>query len=753
LLQVNNSPFSQQQIELLNALLPTLTEGQRQWLCGYLNGLGAAGAVLAAGPYASPGLWAGTAAGGIAGAGPVMAPGPAGLLPAADAAGQAAAAVASAQSPAVPSPVAASPAPPSFAEPKEATVLFGSQTGNSQRLAGQLAKRLEDAGWRVTLSSMRDYKTNQLKNARNLFIVVSTHGEGDPPDNAASFHEFLHGKRAPHLENTRFAVLALGDSSYEKFCQTGKDFDKRLEELGARRLVPRVDCDVDFDEPAAKWMDSVLEALNRLQEQGTEEAREPASSPSAQPATPAANGSPAAFAASGPVAGAAVRLPGYAAHAGALGLAGHAGVAAAGQAGFAGYAGVAGYTGLAGHAGFANGAAGGTAVLAPPAPAAAATAAPEKPAWSRSNPFPAEVVDNINLNGRGSDRETRHLVLSLEDSGLVYEPGDAVAMFPENDPKLVDAVIEAAGWLPDVQVPAGQQGTLPLRDALLRHYEITVLTRPLVAGIAELAGSGKLKELAAEGNEAAFRAYAAGRDLLDLLRDYGLKGLPAADVVRLLRKIPPRQYSIASSQLVHPDEVFLTIRKVEYEAHGRRRTGVCSGHVAERLAPGDRVPIYIHHNPNFKLPADPDTPIIMIGPGTGVAPFRAFVEEREETGAKGKSWLFFGDRRFRTDFLYQTDWQRWLKSGALTRMDVAFSRDTPSKVYVQHRMLEKSRDLYAWIEEGAVLYVCGDEKNMARDVEDALVSVIAKESGKSRAEAAAVLAELKAQNRYRRDVY
>jgi sulfite reductase (NADPH) flavoprotein alpha-component len=648
LLQVNNSPFTQQQIEWLNALLPTLTEGQRQWLSGYLAALGAAGqAAGAAGAQA------------LAGAGGVQAAAT-GIAPAALAGAPMA-------------PAAAAPA-----EPKEATVLFGSQTGNGQRLAGQLAKKLEGAGWSVTLRSMRDFKPNQLKNVRNLFIVVSTHGDGDPPDNAVSFYEFLHGKRAPQLPDTRFAVLALGDTSYDKFCQTGKDFDKRLEELGAQRLVPRVDCDVDYDEAAAGWMERVLEALGRLQAES-------------------AGSAPGAIS-SGAVAQVAVA----------------AGTAAA--------------------------------AWSVPAPSA-------EPAYSRSNPFLAEVVDNINLNGRGSDRETRHLVLSLEGSGLVYEPGDAVAIFPENDPRLVDAVIEAGGWSPEAKVEAGKSGTLPLREALLRHFEMTVLTRPLVAQIAELAGSRKLKELVAPGNEEAFKAYADGRDLLDLLQDFGLAGLPAADFVKLLRKMPARQYSIASSQLAHPDEVFLTIRKVEYERHGRRRTGVCSGYVAERLEPGDRVPIYIHQNPNFKLPADPLAPIIMIGPGTGVAPFRAFIEEREETGAGGKSWLFYGDRRFRTDFLYQTEWQRWLASGALTRMDVAFSRDAPEKVYVQHRMLERSRELYAWIEEGAVIYVCGDEKRMARDVEEALVSIIAREGGKSRIEAESVLADLKAQNRYQRDVY
>lgn len=627
MLQENNSPFTREQIEWLNALLPTLTEAQRHWLCGYLAALGAAGGATAVGVPAAAGA---VGAAGTAGAG---------------------------------SPVQAAGSP----EPREATVLFGSQTGNSQRLAGQLAKQLEGIGWQVALSSMRDFKPNNLKKVRNLFIVVSTHGEGDPPDNAMSFYEFLHGKRAPQLDGTRFSVLALGDTSYEKFCQTGKDFDKRLEELGGERIAPRVDCDVDYDEAARGWMDSVIQALQRLQ---------------------------------------------------------------------------------------ASGAGGQAALVAPAGVAGTGAAAPAESAYSRTNPFLAEVVDNINLNGRGSDRETRHLVLSLEGSNLAYEPGDCVAIFPENHPDLVDAIIEAGGWSPDTPVPAGKQGgTLSLREALTRQYEITVLTRPLLEKIADLSGSSKLKQLAAPGQEAELKSYIEGRDLLDLLQDFGLKGLPAAELVQLLRKIPARQYSIASSQRANPDEVFLTIRKVQYERHGRRRYGVCSTHVAERLQPGDHVPIYIHQNPNFKMPANPDTPIIMIGPGTGVAPFRAFIEDREESGAAGKTWLFYGDRHFRTDFLYQTDWQRWLASGALTRMDVAFSRDTEKKVYVQHRMLERSRDLYAWLEEGASVYVCGDEKQMARDVHEALLAIIAREGGKSRAEAESYVAELQAQNRYQRDVY
>ena len=618
-LQVTNSPFNQEQAELLNRLLPTLSETQRIWLSGYL-----------------------AAAGGAA----VQVPANGGAA----AATLASAAVQAPQAPAV---------------SREVTVLFGSQTGNSQRIAKTLSGRLQEQGFQVTLSSMSDFKPNTLKNVKNLLIVVSTHGEGEPPDNAISFYEFLHSKRAPKLEETRFSVLALGDTSYEFFCKTGKDFDARLEELGAERLCPRVDCDVDFDEPASRWINDVVEALQKAT------------------AAPAPGATPVSVSIS-----------------------------------------------------------------------AAGAAAAETSAYSRSNPFPATVLDNINLNGRGSDRETRHLELSLEGSGLRYEPGDSLGIYPQNHPDLVDALINEAGWNPEEPVAAGAKGErLPLREALSRHYEITVLTKPLLEQVAKLSGSGKLAELLKPGNEQELRNYAKERDLLDLVRDYSLQKLPAGEFVPLLRKMPPRLYSIASSQKAYPDEVHLTIRAVRYHAHGRDRFGVCSVHVAERVEPGDTLPVFVQHNENFKLPSSGDVPIIMIGPGTGVAPFRAFMQEREENGDSGKSWLFFGDRRFLTDFLYQVEWLRWLKDGVLTRMDVAFSRDTDKKIYVQHRMLEKSRDLYAWLEEGAHVYVCGDEKNMARDVHAALQTILQKEGGMSEDAAAAYLAEMQRQKRYQRDVY
>lgn len=610
-LQVTNSPFNQEQVELLNRLLPTLTESQRTWLSGFIAALQgtAAAAAVAASPQAS---------------------------------------------------AAAAVSAPVVSAPKEVTVLYGSQTGNGHGLSKKLSKKLEEVGLQVTMSSMSDFKPNNLKKLQNLLIIVSTHGEGEPPDNAIPFYEFLHGKRAPQVENLQYSVLALGDTSYEFFCQTGKDFDKRLEELGGKRLTPRVDCDVDFDESAAEWMNQVLLSLNE-----------------------AGAGSSAVE------------------HVSAVAL----------------------------------------------------TDSTESE-YSRSNPFQAEILENLNLNGRGSDRETRHIEISLEGSNLQYEPGDSLGIYPENHPQLVDDLIAEMGWNADEAVVVNKSGEArTLRDALLRHYEITVLTKPLIEQAAKLSGSEGLRKLLEPGHEQELRAYIEERDLLDLVQDYGLQQVAASDFVSILRKIPARLYSIASSSKAFPDEVHVTVRTVRYEAHGRNRYGVCSVQLAERLEAGDSLPVYIQHNPNFKLPDNPDTPIIMIGPGTGVAPFRAFLGEREETGAEGKSWLFYGDQHFTTDFLYQIEWQRWLKDGVLTRMDVAFSRDTDKKVYVQHRMLENSKELYQWLQEGACVYVCGDEKKMAHDVHSALGSILEQEGGMSPEEAAEYLTLMQQQKRYQRDVY
>lgn len=616
-LQVTNSPFNESQVELLNRLLPSLTETQKIWLSGYICAYNsAAGETVGVEPLAN----AGTLQSNI--------------------------------------PMAAISQP---AISREITVLFGSQTGNTQRLAGSLSRKLEEQGFQVSLASMKDFKPNGLKKVENLLLLVSTHGEGEPPDNARSFHEFLYSKRAPKLDNLRFSVLALGDTSYEFFCQTGKDFDQRLEELGGQRLTPRVDCDLDFDQPVAEWFESVLSSLNGQLDAHT---------------------------------------------------------------------------------------------IASEVVQAAEAAESEESAYSRNNPFLAEVLENLNLNGRGSDLETRHLELSLEGSNLQFEPGDLLGVYPENQPELVDAIIEAMGWNSDDLVPfnkKGEEGTL--REALLNHYEITALSKSILQQAAELSSASRLHELVAPGNQQQLKEYIQGRDLLDLVQDFPTWQAPARTFVGILRKLPARLYSIASSLKANPDEVHLTVRTVRYETHGRERYGVCSVHCAERVQTGGKLPVYIQHNKNFKLPSNSDTPVIMIGPGTGVAPFRSFLEEREELGAKGKNWLFYGDRHFVTDFLYQTDWQRMLKDGVLTKLDVAFSRDTDQKVYVQHRIMEKSRELYEWLQEGAHIYICGDKKNMAHDVHSALVTVIQQEGGISAEAASAYLENMQQEGRYQRDVY
>src|SRR5699024_845167 len=451
---------------------------------------------------------------------------------------------------------------------KEVTILYGSQTGNGQHLAEQLSKNLETENFNVTLSAMNEFKTNRLKKIEYLLLIVSTHGEGDPPDNAVHFYELLHGRRARRFGYLQFSVLSLGDSSYEFFCQTGKDFEKRLLELGATPLAPRIDCDLDFDEPASQWFKVVISKLNELNEITPTD-----SSTSSQKVE--------------------INQTGY----------------------------------------------------------------------SRTNPFYAEVLENLNLNGRGSKKETRHLELSLEGSNLQYEPGDSIGIYPKNDPELVDALIAEMSWDREESVTVNAQGDLrALREALISNFEITVLTKPLLQKASTLTSNPKLHELL-EGDEKILKNYLYGRDLLDFVQDFAPWEGTANDFVGILRKIPVRLYSFASSYEANPDEVHVTIGTVRYTAHERERFGVCSGECARRIKPGDTLPIYVQRNANFKLPDHPDTPIIMVGPGTGIAPFRSFLEQREEIGARGKSWLFFGDQHYTTDFLYQVEWQRWLKDG------------------------------------------------------------------------------------------
>jgi sulfite reductase (NADPH) flavoprotein alpha-component len=545
------------------------------------------------------------------------------------------------------------------AEPSRITILYGSQTGHAAAVAEAAKSKAVAAGFKVDLYAMGDYKPARLKNEKLLLIAVSTQGEGEPPDEALELHEFIHGGSAPRLEDTRYAVLALGDSSYAQFCKCGRDFDEKLAALGAQPLRPRVDCDVDFETDAEAWVADVVRLATETQ----------------APATATE-----------------VRL------------------------------------------------------------APTATTLQKAATWSRSKPFAATLIENIKLSGRGSAKEVRHIELSLEGSGIHYEPGDSLGVVPQNDPELVAELIAALD-LDSGETVALKHGTATLEQALTREYEITTLSRPFLTKYAALADAGELDKLLLPENESALRSFMDGREVIDVIIRFPASGISGAEFMQTLRRLQPRLYSIASSGKVNPGMAHLTVAAVRYATHGRNRKGVASMQFSERITAGDQVPVYVEHNRNFKLPADTAAPVIMIGPGTGVAPFRAFIEEREAVGATGDNWLFFGDQHFRTDFLYQREWQRYLKNSVLNRIDVAFSRDGRSKTYVQHRMLERSRDLYAWLQDGAHLYVCGDADHMARDVHATLTGIVQSEAGCSAEAATEYVRNLQREKRYQRDVY
>lgn len=547
------------------------------------------------------------------------------------------------------------------ATPRRLTILYGTESGNCEALAQGLAGQAREAGLAPVVTDMADYKPRLLKGEQDLLIITSTYGEGDPPQRAAGFFEFMEGRKAPSLPDLRFAVLALGDSAYEFFCEAGKKLDRRFEELGAERLLERVDCDIDFEEPATAWRTAVLAKL-------------------AQDAARMAKASTAQQ--------------------------------------------------------------GGAAVS--PTLAAARS-------YDKQHPFQAAVIENIVLSGRGSSKEIRHLEISLSGSDLSYQPGDALGVLPNNDPTLVDEVMAklALDGATPVKLKAGET---TLAEALTRHVEITAATPRFLDHWAKLSGAADLARLQAVEHTEERNAFLRRHQIIDIIRRFPVAGLDAQQVVAGLRPLQPRLYSIASSLAAAPEEAHLTVSVVRYDLHGDRRSGVASGHLADRAEPEATLPVYIHANPHFRLPQD-DRPIIMIGAGTGVAPYRAFLQEREVLGNGGRSWLVFGDRNFRSDFLYQAEWQRLMKDGVLTRMDVAFSRDSSTKEYVQQRLLENAADIYAWLEEGANIYVCGDAARMAPDVHQALATIIEKQGNLSPAAAADYLRGLQRDDRYQRDVY
>ncbi|MBS9430207.1 NADPH-dependent assimilatory sulfite reductase flavoprotein subunit [Photorhabdus akhurstii] len=537
------------------------------------------------------------------------------------------------------------------------TLISASQTGNARRLAEQLRDDLSAEKLNVNLVNAGDYKFKQIAQEKALIIIASTQGEGEPAEEAVALYKYLYSKKAPKLDGTAFAVFGLGDTSYERFCQAGKDFDNRLNELGAQRLLERVDGDVEYQQVAAQWRQQLTGVLKQRIPAGT-----------------------------------------------------------------------------------------GTVIVS-----AQNRSVNEifSTSYTKQAPLTAVLATRQKITGRGSDKDVRHIEIDLGDSGLRYQPGDALGVWFENDPALVDEVLNLL-WLKGTEQIEVNGQKLPLREALIGHVELTQNTSVIVEKYAVLAKDEKLLSLIAD--KQALQQYAHNKPIADMIREAASQP-EAQQFIDLLRPLTPRLYSISSSQAEVENEVHLTVGVVRYEIDGRTRTGGASGYLADRLQENGDIRIFIEHNDNFRLPADPRTPVIMIGPGTGIAPFRAFMQQREADGAEGKNWLFFGNPHFTEDFLYQVEWQRYVKDGLLTRIDLAWSRDQQHKIYVQDKLRDQGEEVWRWIEEGAHLYVCGDANRMAKDVEHALLDIISEHGGMDTEQADEFLSELRLERRYQRDVY
>ncbi len=572
-----SAPFAQEQIADLNRVFSTSSAEQRAWLSGFLAGLQAANSLSAA------------------------------------------------------------VAPAALPTPKmPLTILFGTESGNAEALAAQARKAAAKLGFAPRLVDMADLTVAQAAEAGNLLVIASTWGEGDPPQRAVDFYDALLAGDAPRFDAVRFAVLALGDRSYARFCETGRRIDERLAALGGTRVTDRIDCDLDYDVPATGWIAAALDLWKPEPDQADTSVI---------------------------------------------------------------------------HVDFAR------------------AAAEDGP--TRARPFAAGIDEHVRLSGSRSTSDTWHIALSLEGAGIAYEPGDALGVVPRNDPALAEAVLAAAGL----------SGDRALLGQLIDSLDITTLTAKQVRDYAEQTGVGE-----------AGADWAVGRQVIDLLETGGA-ALSAEQLVGLLRPLPPRYYSIASSRKAVGDAAHLLVAALRYDLHGRSRSGVASVDMTGRHRAGDRLDVFLRPNPHFRLPADPSRPVIMVGPGTGIAPFRGFLQEREAVGAKGRNWLVFGHRNYLHDFLYQLEWQDWLKDGLLTRLDVAFSRDQPAKRYVQDALWDARRDLYGWLKDGAALYVCGDANAMAKDVHATLLRILADQGGTDEAGAKAALDAIRRDGRYLRDVY
>lgn len=534
--------------------------------------------------------------------------------------------------------VATSAVAPVAASDQKTIVLFATQSGNAKKVATKLNDKIASIGGDVELKNVSELKLKNLSNYNNIFVVASTYGEGVPPDTALGFHKDIQSKKAPKLDGINFSVLALGDSSYEKFCQTGKDFDAFFEKLGGNRVHDVVECDVDFDDDANNWIESVSSNI---------------SSSAAPVATSTAT------------------------------------------------------------------------------PVVTSTATPvASNDYSKDTPFKAEVITNHNLNGMDSDKETMHIEISLDDSGMYYQPGDALGVLIENSDKQIEDLVSSAK---DKSISDDLK-------TILKSKEINKISPKIISNIFDI-DIDKAKKLS------------SGNTLKDIIKALKSK-ISLENISKKLGNIQPRLYSIASSQDFVGDEVHLTVGVNNWEnSNGETIPGIASNYIKD-LSEGDNINVYLHSNDAFRMPQDSNTPIIMIGAGTGVAPFRSFVQQINENGGEMPSWLFFGERTSDQDFLYQVEWQQFIKDGDLDKVSLAFSRENPNeKVYVQDLIIENSKEFYDWLTKGAHIYVCGDAKRMAKDVNDAIIQVIKENKNISLDDATDELNSYSSIGRYQRDIY
>ncbi|MDW4248518.1 assimilatory sulfite reductase (NADPH) flavoprotein subunit [Staphylococcus saprophyticus] len=623
-LNQTNTPFNEEQLALINQLLPMLTPEQQHWLSGYLLN---------------------PATTSVSDNKTDIQENEAGIT-------ETETSTSTDQS--VSEPVSAS------TEPLDVHVLYGTETGNAEEIAETFETKLKSQNLNVHLWDMDDFPRDSLPEVEHLFIICSTQGVGEPPINALDLYDYLHGDDAPQLDQVNFAVLALGDQDFPDFCQAGKDFDHILGQLGANRVADRVDCDFDYEETAEQWITNMLELLTQASSNTNEE-------------TPSVENEDVT-------------------------------------------------------------------IEEPQAP------------YSKSNPFQAEVLKNTILTQPEASREVRHLEISLEGYREAYEPGDSLVVIPQNDPVLVNQLIDALNWDAETPIQMNDSDSMrSLKEALTHDFEIAKLTPVLMKNAAELLGNPMLNANIQKSEWV--QNYIYGKDVIDLIRDFTPVALEPNMLPQLLRKLPPREYSIASSNKVNPNSVHITVRVVKYEAHRRERFGVCSVQLADRTSVGDKLPVYLKKNPNFKFPYDTETPVIMIGAGTGIAPYRAYLQERAYLNLKGEQWLIFGNQNYHHDFLYKDDLEQWLEEGVLSKLDLAFSRETENKIYVQHRIEENRAEFYKWIQAGATIYLCGNKDEMASGVHESLIKVLIKEGNMDETEAEAYLTEMIKNQRYQRDVY